>query len=407
MPAESRFTVRTVSALAGAARPPLRRPGGAPGSGSADGGPAVARPRTWLGAPAPGGLTLPPAMPSGQAAYAPRATWIDDHRVVVADTGNHRVLIWHDADPPSHGAADVVLGQPGFTDEGPQAAGRGPEAGLHLPTGVLVHDGRLVVADAWNHRILVWNSVPERSDTPPDTVLGQPDPSSVEPNRGEGCGPLGFYWPFGVAFVAGRFYVADTGNRRVLAWDGLPEPDDKPVLVLGQPDAHSRDENRGELGPASFRWPHDIAGTDERLFVADAGNHRLLGWAPHPDTDRPAGTVLGQPDFVTGSEFPYRPQTAQALRFPYAAAVDRRGARLAVADTANNRVLLWDAVPEASQVAADHVLGQPDFAANGENRWDLVGDDTLCWPYGLCLHGTRLAVADSGNNRVVIWDLLR
>ena len=78
--------------------------------------------------------------------------------LIAADTGNHRVLIWHDPSTvSSHGDADVVLGQPDFTTEGAQAGGRGPEAGMRLPTGVIVHDSRLVVADAWNHRILIWD----------------------------------------------------------------------------------------------------------------------------------------------------------------------------------------------------------------------------------------------------------
>ena len=47
-----------------------------------------------------------------------------------------------------HADAAVVLGQPDAHSEGPQAGGRGPEHGLHLPTGIVVHDGRLVVADA-------------------------------------------------------------------------------------------------------------------------------------------------------------------------------------------------------------------------------------------------------------------
>jgi hypothetical protein len=51
------------------------------------------------------------------------------------------------------------------------------------------------------------------------------------------------------------------------------------------------------------------------------------------------------------------------------------------------------------------VLGQRDFDGAGENRWDAIRDDTMCWPYGLHLRGDRLAVADSGNNRVVVWDL--
>ena len=367
-----------------------------------------ASPILWMGAEAAGGLTLPSAMPTDRQLYAPRGVWLDDDRLIVADTGNHRVLVWRDPGSlASHGPADVVLGQADFATEGAQAAGRGPERGLRLPTGVLVHDGRLVVADAWNHRILIWDRVPDRSDVAPDLVLGQADLARVDENRGGDCGPLTLYWPFGIAVVDGAFYVADTGNRRVLGWSGLPEPDVEPDLVLGQPSPHSRDENRGELGPDSFRWPHDIAGTADLVFVADAGNHRLLGWWTAPGEDRPADTVLGQADFTTGTEFPYAPQTAAGLRFPYAVAASPAGTDqlLAVADTANNRVLLWDELPRSSTVAADRVLGQPTFADNGENRWDVVTDDTFCWPYGLCLHGDRLAVADSGNNRVTIWSV--
>jgi len=49
------------------------------------------------------------------------------------------------------------------------------------------------------------------------------------------------------------------------------------------------------------------------------------------------------------------------------------------------------------------VIGQEDFDAAGENRWKAVADDTLCWPYGLWMHDGRLAIADSGNNRVMLW----
>lgn len=378
-----------------------------------------ATPELWLGAPSVGGLTLPSAMPVASQMYAPRGVWLDESRVIVADTGNHRVLIWNSvASAQSHSDADVVLGQPDFETEGAQAGGRGSDRGMRLPTGVLVHQGQLVVADAWNHRILIWNEVPSVSDTPPDRILGQADDQSVDENRGGDCGPLTFYWPFGIAMIDDWFYVADTGNRRILAWNGIPTPDQKPDLVLGQDHAHTRDENRGQIGPCSFRWPHDLAGVDGKLLIADAGNHRLLGWDVAPNQDTPADTVLGQKDFVTGTEFPYAPQSASALRFPYAIDIDTdidtdipdadtaNPARpMAVADTANNRILLWDNVPKQSSTPADRVLGQPDFASNGENRWDAVTSDTFCWPYGLSLHNGRLAVADSGNNRVMIWNV--
>ncbi len=359
-------------------------------------------PEVWLGAPAPGGLALPAANPTMAFLYSPRGVHLDDDVLVVADTGNHRVLIWHGVPTSDEQPADVVLGQADGVSEGRAAAGRGPERGLNLPCGVLVHEGRLVVADAWHHRILVWHTVPTRSDVAPDVVLGQADASSVEPNRGGDCSASTMYWPFGIAVVGDRFWVADTGNRRVLGWDGgLPTADRPADVVLGQPDASHREENRGaDAGPDSFRWPHAITGTDDLLLVADAGDHRVLGWTPHPASDGPASVVAGQPDLVSAVEWPYGPHTGDRFRFPYAAAV--QGGTFAVADTANNRILLWVGIPTDGR-AADHVLGQPSFAKNGENRWAAVDRDTLCWPYGISLRGDRLAVADSGNNRVMLW----
>jgi hypothetical protein len=359
--------------------------------------------------------------------YAPRGVHLaTDHGrdvLVVADTGNHRVLIWHDLPTRDEQPCDVVLGQPDEFGEGPSAGSGDTRKGLHLPTGVLVHDGRLVVADAWHHRVLIYDQVPQSPGAVPDLVLGQPDLASVAPNAGGECGQATMYWPFGIAIVDGRLYVADTGNRRVLCWaGGLPSsPGTAPDVVIGQPDGRGHAENRGGApGPDGFRWPHGLTGIGAALYVADAGNHRVLGWATHPGADGPADLVLGQPDFSTTAELPPGAQGAAALRSPYAAAADRT--TFAVADTANNRVLLWDgaavacatdargAIPGGARPpgaergpAAAAVLGQPGFAPNGENRRSEVARDSLCWPYGLSLAGDRLAIADSGNNRVVIW----
>ncbi|RDH78568.1 hypothetical protein DVS77_10530 [Mycolicibacterium moriokaense] len=360
------------------------------------------QPEVWLGAPAPGGLALPPASPTLAWMYSPRGVFIGDRHLVVADSGNHRVLIWHGIPTSDEQPADVVLGQPDGVTEGRAAAGRGPQNGMNLPTGVLVHRGKLIVADAWHHRILVWHTVPEKSSTPPDLVLGQPDDTAVEPNAGGMPSASCLYWPFGIGIVGSTFWVADTGNRRVLGWaDGLPDANRPADIVLGQPDPASREENRGEhVGPAGFRWPHAISGSDDLLLIADAGDHRVLGWSPVPDRDRSADLLMGQPDLHTAREWPYGPQCGDRFRFPYAVSMD--AGRVAVSDTANNRVLLWDVVPSDGR-PADHVLAQPSFESNGENRWSAVTHDTMCWPYGVWLHGDRLAVADSGNNRVMIW----
>ena len=370
---------------------------------------AALRPIRWLGAASPGGLALPPAHPTPHQLYAPRSVWLDSERLIVCDSGNHRILIWQRLPDQDHAPADVVLGQASFLAEGPAAHGRGPANGFHLPTGVIVvpdaagGPGKLLVADAWHHRILVWNEVPSRSDVPPDYAIGQPSLVGVQRNRGGAARADTLYWPFGLAWIAGRLHVADTGNRRVLVWCGLPDRDRPADVVLGQPDMSAADENRGgPVSAASFRWPHAITGTAAMLFVADAGNHRVLGWRGSPAEDRPADVVVGQQDFSLASELPHVPQGPSRLRFPYG--ISQHDDRVAVADTANNRVLFWRLpIGEPRFAAAAGVIGQPDFAASGENHWKTVTAATLCGPYGVCLHGDLLAVADSGNNRVMIW----
>lgn len=404
-----RNAMAKVSAAATAGAPPL------PDNGTAASG--GWEPETWLGAPAPGGLALPPAHPSAAWLYAPRGAFLGTYRgreiLVAADTGNHRVMIWHSVPDKDETPCDVVLGQTDAESEGPQRGCGDTRRGLNLPTGVLVHDDLLIVGDAWNHRVLVYNGIPESTGAEPDLVLGQESLDAIGPNGGADdiAAPNSFYWPFGIAVVNGRFYVADTGNRRVLGWSGgVPSsPSTMPDVILGQPDGASREENRGgDPTASSFRWPHMLCGTDDTLLIADAGNHRVLGWTPHPDSDTDADLVLGQAAFDTAIEMPYGPQSGDRYRFPYAADTDpgtgaAPGTRLAVADTANNRVLFWENMPSKEPHGPDAVLAQPAFSANGENRWAGVERDTLCWPYGLSLHGDRLAVADSGNNRVMIW----
>ncbi|MFN8373057.1 MAG: hypothetical protein U0694_09290 [Anaerolineae bacterium] len=201
----------------------------------------------------------------------------------------------------------------------------------------------------------------------------------------------------------------DGSISRILAivacWHGAESrrQNQPPDLILGQDAPNLGLENRGRsTGADSFRSPCAIAGNDQVLYIADAGNHRVLGWSPLPETDRPADVVLGQEDCVSSREFPYGAQGSHRMRFPYGLALENQ--TLAVADSANHRVLLFHTLYRSGAgYPADVVLGQINFDANGENRWKAVAPDTLSSPFGLCFHEGRLAVSDSGNNRIMIW----
>src|SRR6185436_8844915 len=75
-----------------------------------------------------------------------------------------------------------------------------------------------------------------------------------------------------------------------------------------------------------------------RLYVADTGNHRVLGWrdASSFANGAPADVILGQPNRFGAS--PNSPSVALGLLQPSGVAVDPAG-NLYVADTGNNRVL--------------------------------------------------------------------
>ncbi|MEM6785934.1 MAG: hypothetical protein AAF928_04100 [Myxococcota bacterium] len=276
---------------------------------------------------------------------------------------------------------------------------------LNVPTGVAAYgDGGLVVADGWNHRVLIWHTCPRESHVPADLVLGQADFRGSSPNRDGTVGAATMHWPFGVLVHQGRLIVADTGNRRVLIWNELPTANGQPAdLVLGQPHFDTRSDNGGgDVDARTMRWPHDLAVCGDALVVTDAGNNRLMVWREWPGDHhhRPADRILGQANahVVDHNRSSYWPR-AETLNMPYAVAAHRH--ELLIADTANSRLLGW---PHDAEEAR-RLTGQRHFQAKGDNRWEAPVRDSLCWPYGLNVTGDVAVVSDTGNHRVLLWRL--
>jgi len=130
--------------------------------------------------------------------------------------------------------------------------------------------------------------------------------------------------------------------------------------------------------------------------------------------DPVANVVLGQPDFVTTASGVVN---AGSLNGPTGIASfewEQQAGCLAVADTGNNRVLIWRAPPSSRSLrfqggqAASIVLGQPDFTSHAPNTGG-IGPSRFNRPYGvhfnqsLAANWNRLAVADTGNNRVLFY----
>ena len=346
-----------------------------------------------------------PNVPSASVLFGPRgAARLRDGSLWVADTGHHRLLGWSDKVTRDNQPANILIGQESFSSEGRNGKGATTAATLNVPTGVSKWGDGLAVADAWNHRILLWRSAPQSHNQPADIILGQPDETSMQANRGaRSPTATTLHWPYGVSEIDGKLVVCDTGNRRVLIWDNPTRTGQAADVVLGQAGFDCRDENAGAcVSAVGMRWPHMARLWQGGLAVADAGNNRVMVWDQVPDANgEPCAAVLGQRNFSDCDHnlAAYYPSNA-ALNMPYA--ICTYDDRLIVADTANSRLVAWEKRETGSE--ADWLTGQPDFASKGDNRWGFATRDSLCWPYGLSANGTEIVIADSGNNRVLIWE---
>ena len=312
----------------------------------------------------------------------------------VADYGNNRVLGWNTLPTGPDDAPDFVLGQNSFTGS---TAGTAADR-FALPSSIAITAGKLVLADAGNNRILIWNSLPA-SNVAADVVLGQVNFTANA--SGLSSGQLSF--PAAVAAVNDKLYVADQNNNRVLIWEGVPTVSGTAAsVVLGQPDFTSNaiaDEEDGLNNPAGL-WTDGF-----RLLVGDSGNNRVMYWAQVPRVNGTDATyAIGQADFSRTTAG----VGSASMRTPYGIASD--GTRIYVADAGNNRVLKFDAFPIASGALALDIYGQDTFEARTANDDDQdgVADDTpsqrtLSSPTGVSYANGVLYVSDRNNHRVMFF----
>lgn len=364
-------------------------------------------PYVVLGASEAGSELAVPVTPTPATIFGTRGGAIlNDNSLWIADTGHHRLLGWRNLPAQDNAPADLCIGQPDFYSEGRNAKGDVTANSVNVPTGIAACESGMAVADAWNHRILIWNETPRADGQPADLVLGQADFCSGDGNRGsDSPTERSLFWCYGVHWDGSRLWVADTGNRRVLMWDGMPSASGQRAdLVLGQDSFVARDENGGgDPDASSMRWPHAITIWRGRLCVTDAGNNRVMIWSELPTRDdQPCDIIIGQKDFACvdhnqGNYFP----TQFGLNMPYG--ITPVGDWLIAADTASSRLVSWHIDDCETGSAASLLAGQHTFQDKGDNRWRSPVRDSLCWPYGVNVKDDTILVCDSGNSRALLW----
>ena len=138
-------------------------------------------------------------------------------------------------------------------------------------------------------------------------------------------------------------------------------------------------------GPLFFNHPMGIATDGKHLLLADTRNNRVLIWNRLPDGNEPPDVVLGQPNFYTN----YPGDGLDEMNWPVAVATD--GKHVVVADTGNNRILIWNEFPEENGEPADIILSEgPNFR--------------IASPWGVCIVNGKLLVSSMTDAKVYVWN---
>jgi len=337
---------------------------------------------------------------------APRGVFVANNHLFVSDTGRNRVFIWKNLPATEYQEPDVILGQSDVSQTGRNSGGLATESTLHYPSGIWSDGKVLMVADAWNHRVLIWHSLPTNNGQAADVVLGQPNFNSNQPNvAGIGKDPTAktLNWPYGVFSDGKSLWIADTGNRRILFFSEIPKTNFAAAdNVIGKPDFTTRDYENNE--PI---WPYSVKINIKRqMLVADTQFYRNLIWHSAEEAfSKSADVLVGQTDFDScgQNQFGLFP-SSKSLNWTYDACFYKNG--LLVNDTGNSRILWFATIPTENNEKATAVIGKRDFKTGSENKETLQGtSSSLYWPFSIITQGNKLIIADTGNHRIVITSL--
>lgn len=354
-------------------------------------------------------------------------------RFFIADTGNNRILGYKTIPTTGSAVPDFVYGQDNMTS-------RIRSDLLNKPTSIkFSSDGtQLVVADSGNNRVLVWNSsLPSLTGTGQVAVSTAPDAIIGDTTSAHAAGTSATLLnnPLGASFAGTKLVVADTNNSRVLIFNTISNGASASVL-LGQRTFNDNYVNCPKIttsnidcstGAAavtadSLNTPADVWSDGNSMLVSDTGNNRVLYFPSVPTTlEAPATRVIGQTTMKVNSG----PGTTQTtLNQPRGVWTDPNTNIIYIADSANNRVLAFN-LPQFDGSPAVAVFGQGDYThvtANDDDQNNvtdkdpnnqsrgIASDRTLSAPSGVGTFGSstipnKLFVADTNNSRLMVYDV--
>lgn len=275
--------------------------------------------------------------------------------IFVSDIANNRILVFDFSDGGiTNGEAAIrVLGQTNFTS-GDAAT---TQSNLSTPDGIELdnRNNRLFVADQVNNRVMIFDIATVTNGENAVNVLCQATFTTSDAGTTQStCSSTA-----GVAYDEGnnRLFVSDLLNNRILIFNSANSLTNGQAAsnVLGQADFTSAGAATTAAGLSS---PNGVAYHNNKLYVADTANHRVIVYDVAAITNgENAINVLGQSSFTTAVS-----ATSQSgMNEPIDVAVDPKRSILYVADSVNNRVLTFDISTIINGENAINVLGQTGF----------------------------------------------
>ena len=338
---------------------------------------------------------------SSSSLSSPKGIHFDGTRLYVADTLNHRVLIWNSAPTTNGQTANIVLGQANMTDNSPNRSGAVSCQTLSRPSSVIASGNRLFIADTGNHRILIYNDVTTLADgATADRVVGHSNCVESRPNRLdngiEGVRADTLNEPTDVFFDGARMVVADSGNKRVLIYEGIPSSRGETAnVVVGQSEMGTADDSPPAAN--TLKRPTSVYASSSRLLISDTDNNRVLIFNTIPTSNNASAShVIGQTSLTNSGSGTTNATLSAPLKI---LASDEDN--LIIADSGNHRILIYDTIPGSSGAKANRVLGQSNFDSSQPNRAGTPDGNTLNSPAGVFANSSFFWVTDTGNHRVL------